>query len=175
MLSVPTWAKLLTISVKFVYVCVCVCFKGAIIVLMHPTRSSVQSANTLGLAELGGWGEDTNREIVSFRSFVRASARSGCKVGMQFKRDPHISPFPFCLNRCSLFHFWLKSFSLSPLPPKLLSIFSWPNRVYIYCVSPSVTKTPFHNSSDPLMIGDPDGPRAPLGHGWTSSLLSQRS
>ena len=67
---------------------------------------------------LGGGAQRPNREIVSFRSCVRA--RGDCQVEMSLKRDPRrLSLFPFGLGRLSLFP-WDP-----PPPPKLLSSFSW--------------------------------------------------
>ena len=41
---------------------------------------------------IGGWGVRPTGK--SFR-FVRACARSGCKVGMHIRCHPHVFPFPF--------------------------------------------------------------------------------
>ena len=88
---------------------------------------------------LGGGAKRLNREIVSFRSCVRA--RGDCQVGMSLKRDPGAFPFPFSprivkwewasnvIRALSLFPFHLGRLSLFPWdpppPPKLLSSFSW--------------------------------------------------
>ena len=56
---------------------------------------------------IGGWGGESNREIVSFR-VVRACVRARgavCKVGFGKKTDPFRRPFPFPFWSRSLFPF----------------------------------------------------------------------
>jgi len=62
---------------------------------------------------IGGWGEESNQEIVSFR-FVRACARSGCLMEFEFKKVSTLFPFPLCPSECSLFP-WLSA-GVFPFP-----------------------------------------------------------
>ena len=59
---------------------------------------------------LGGGAQQPSREVVSFRSCVRA--RCDCHVEMRLKRHPAAV-----------------SLGILPPPPKLLSSFSWLDRV----------------------------------------------
>ena len=63
---------------------------------------------------VGGWGGESNREIVSFR-VVRACVRARgavCKVGFGKKSHP---------DALSLFPFGLAAFSLSPVENQAVS------------------------------------------------------
>ena len=57
---------------------------------MGPTFHFV--AMCFPLLEVGEGAQRPNREIVSFRSCVRA--RGDCQVEMSLKRDPRLFPFP---------------------------------------------------------------------------------
>ena len=55
--------------------------------------------------EIGGWGGESNREIVSFR-VVRACVRArGADSEVGFGRKSQANPFPFSLLPCWLFPF----------------------------------------------------------------------
>ena len=81
---------------------------------------------------IGGWGEERsgpNREIVSFRSCVRAVSIAKWERASIVMLA--VFPFPFVPGRLSLFPLFPGGFpfSLGPPPPNLLSNFSW---VYRY-------------------------------------------
>ena len=77
---------------------------------------------------IGGWGSETNREIVSFRLCV--CAREACQVEMSLKRHPHVFPFFFWPRESSSFP-WPEV--RHPLLPILLSSSSWLYRyIYVY-------------------------------------------
>ena len=74
---------------------------------------------------IGGWGVQSNREVVSCRACVRAV---GCKAEMHLKRRGAAFAFPFCNPSLSLFpcEIMCFPFPLPPTsPPNLLSSFGW--------------------------------------------------
>ena len=60
---------------------------------LQSKRSQCAFGMLLLYRRLGGGAQRPNREIVSFRSCVRA--RGDCQVEMSLKRDPGAFPLPF--------------------------------------------------------------------------------